>query len=90
MSAAEIVAAVATPLEVALGGGLSVLVSELRDVNGLLRVDLSLLRDGEELPFRGPWIIGNPPAHVQVDGETVYDPAAAFDEMIRTSRFFNG
>ncbi len=48
MSAAEIVAGVATPLEVVLGGGRSVVVSELRDVNGLLRVDLSLLRDGED------------------------------------------
>ena len=90
MGAAEIVAAVTTPLELDLGGGRSVLVSELRDLSDMLRVDLALLQDGVALPFSGPWIVGNPPAHVRVDGETVHDPAAAFDEMIRTSRFFNG
>lgn len=90
MSAAEIVAAVPVPLEVDLGGGRVVAVSELREVNGLLRVDLALLQGGAELPFDNPWLIGNPPAHVRVDGETVHDPAAAFEEMIRTSRFFHG
>jgi hypothetical protein len=90
MSAAEIVAAVATPLEVALGDGRSMVVSELRDVGGLLRVDLTLLQDGAELAFANPWIIGNPPVHVRVDGEAVHDPEAAFLEMILTSGFFHG
>ena len=90
MSAAEIVAAVAAPLEVELGVGRSVVVSELREVNGLLRVDLALLQDGVELPFSNPWIIGNPPVHVRVDGETVHDPSAAFRMMIETSGFFHG
>lgn len=90
MSAAEIVAAVATPLDVELGGGRVVTVSELRDLGGMLRVDLELLQDGIVLPFSNPWIIGNPPAHVRVDGEIVHDPAAAFLEMIQTSGFFHG
>lgn len=90
MSAAEIVAAVAVPMEVDLGGGRVVVVSELRDVGGLLRVDLELFRDGAELSFSNPWIIGNPPAHVRADGEVVHDPEAAFREMIQTSGFFHG
>lgn len=90
MSAAEIVAAVTPPLEVALDSGRRVVVSELRDMDGLLRVDLALLRDDAELPFSNPWIIGNPPVHVLVDGEYVHDPEAAFLEMVRTSGFFHG
>ncbi len=90
MSAAEIVAAVAVPMEVDLGGGRVVVVSALRDVGGMLRVHLALVQDGAELPFGNPWIIGNPPAHVRVDGAVVHDPAAAFREMIQTSGFFHG
>lgn len=88
MSAAEVVEAVATPLTVDLGGARSVVVSELRDVGGLLRVDLTVLQDGTEQPFNGPWMIGNPPVHVRVDGDVVRDPEAALRAMIETSRFF--
>ena len=51
---------------------------------------LTLLQDGVELAFGNPWIIGNPPVHVRVDGEAVHDPEAAFLEMILTSGFFHG
>jgi hypothetical protein len=90
MSAAEIVAAVDLPLEVDLGGCRTVTVHELRDVDGLLRADVTLMAGGVELPFSNPWMIGNPPCCVRIDGEAVHDPAAAFREMILTSGFFHG
>jgi hypothetical protein len=90
MSAAEIVAAVVLPLEVVLGEGRSVIVNDLRDWNGLLRADVSVLADGVEQTFGNPWMVVNPPCCVRVDGEAVHDPEAALREMIQTSGFFHG
>lgn len=81
-----IIDAVSLPYTYDFGDGRTVEVERMVDLDGVLVVDLFFRRDGEPQPFNGPWKIVHPPI---VTSAGVEDPAAAFDEIIASSRHFD-